>query len=162
MYIYKYILVYLSIYLYLSLKSVQTLMGMWTSDILFSISSSVSTRKLKVIQGVQENSFSIHCKSFIPLISLQEIFKIITVHSLLWAGHFLNDHEQPSTEVGIYNRKQENTLSTKKAIKTKKRKHVLNQESDQEKMKKKTKTVKKKSKKTLLTKKVRFKKNDNG
>ena len=46
-------------------------------------------------------------------------------------------------EVGIYKRKkeskkkQENTLSTKKAIKKKrrKRKHVLNQESDQEKMK---------------------------
>ena len=39
--------------------------------------------------------------------------------------------------VGIYKRKQENTLSAKKAIKKKKekkeRKHALDQESDQEK-----------------------------
>ena len=40
-------------------------------------------------------------------------------------------------EVGIYKRKQENTLSTKNAIK-KRRKHALDQESDQEKTKKKT------------------------
>ena len=56
-------------------------------------------------------------------------------------------------------RKQEKTLSTKKAIKKprkkKERKHALDQESDQE---KKTIMVKKKRKKTLSTKKATKKK----
>ena len=58
-------------------------------------------------------------------------------------------------EVGIYKRKQENTLSTRKATKKEERKHALDQKSDQE----KTITVKKKKKEnTLLTKKATKKK----
>ena len=62
-----------------------------------------------------------------PVADSQEVLR-------LWPG-----------EVGIYKRKQENTLSTKKTIKKKRQKHALDQESYQKK-RKKTITTKKKKK----------------
>ena len=60
-----------------------------------------------------------------------ECHVIRIVYSLLYSYRSI---EPRNTEVGIYERKQENTLSTKKAIKKKKKKkHALDPESDQEK-----------------------------